>query len=122
MNSLRSLLIGLYDIKNIEDIDKNIFPKIISYPTLKDPLIDGVTTDLELKNKHRKDLFHTHSLPHGYKDFKVIDKKLKACLGYPDRVNYHVIREQLICMKSHDIPYPVGIVEQDIQDQVRYEK
>ena len=119
MNSLRSLLIGLYDIQSTENIKNYTFPKIIMYPTHHDPMIDGVTTNIEMKNAHRKKLFEEHSLPHGFVDFKFVNEKLKNCLGYPHRVNYHVIREHLVCSKSHGLDLPVGLDDDDIEQQVR---
>lgn len=120
MNSLRSLLIGLYGVRNEQDIEKHSFPQIQSYPTHHDPMIDGVTTNAEEKDKHRKLLFEKHSLPHGFVDFKVVNEKLKKRLGYPNRVNYHVIREHLVCNKSHDLDLPGGLADEDIAQQVHH--
>ena len=82
-------------------------------------MIDGVTTNLEEKNAHRKMLFDHHSLPHGFVDFKAVNEKLKKHLGYPHRVNYHVIRENLVCLKSHGLALPAGLGDSDIAQQVR---
>ena len=82
-------------------------------------MIDSVTKDAEAKNIHRKHIFEKHSLPHGFTDFKNVNDKLKKCLGYPDRVNYHVIRENLVCNVSHGLALPVGLDEKDIEQQVR---
>ena len=120
MNSLRSLLLGLYGIDNVHQLAGQSFPKIRSHPTHHDPMIDGVTTNAEEKASHRKFLFKEHSLPHGFADFKVVNEKLKRCLGYPDKVNYHVIRENLVCNKSHGLALPVGLDDDDIAQQVLY--
>lgn len=81
MNSLRSLLIGLYDIKTISDIEKHSFSKIVSYPSHFDPMIDGVSTNAKEKEEHRKMLYKKHGIPHSVKDFKIMDEKLKKALG-----------------------------------------
>ena len=120
MNSLRSLLIGLYGIETLDDIEGCSFPSILCYPTHHDPMIDGVTTNIEEKNTHRKMLFEKHSLPHGFIDFKAVNEKLKKHLGYPHRVNYHVIRENLVCLKSHGLELPAGLGDEDIAQQVLY--
>ena len=122
MNSLRSVLIGIYDIKSTVETEMHSFPKIRSYPSHHDPMIDSVTKDVEAKNAHRKHLFEKHSLPHGFVDFKSVNGKLKRCLGYPDRVNYHVIRENLVCNISHGLALPVGLDEKDIEQQVRHRR
>ena len=122
MNSLRSVLIGLYDIKSTVDTEVHSFPRIRSYPSHHDPMIDSVTNDVEAKNTQRKHLFENHSLPHGFVDFKSVNEKLKRCLGYPDRVNYHVIRENLVCNISHGLALPVGLDEKDIEQQVRHRR
>jgi hypothetical protein len=114
MNSLRSLLVGLYDIKTISDIEKQSFSKILSYPSHFDPMIDGVSTNAKEKEEHRKMLYEKHGIPHGVKDFKIMNEKLKKTLGYPNRVNYHVIREQLVCAHSHGLQFPVGLDESDM--------
>jgi hypothetical protein len=118
MNSLRSLLIGLYGVQNVQDIEELSFPEIRSYPAHHDPMIDGVTTNADEKDRHRKLLFEKHSLPHGFVDFKAVNEKLKKCLGYPHRVNYHVIREHLVCNRSHDLDLPGGLADEDITQQV----
>ena len=118
MNSLRSLLLGLYGIENVHEIAGHSFPKIQSRPTHHDPMIDGVTSNAEEKATHRKFIFKEHSLPHGFVDFKSVNEKLKRCLGYPDRVNYHVIRENLVCNKSHGLALPEGLDDDDIAQQV----
>jgi hypothetical protein len=118
MNSLRSLLIGLYGVRNVQDIEEYSFPQIRSYPAQHDPMIDGVTTNADEKERHRKVLFEKHSLPHGFVDFKAVNEKLKRCLGYPNRVNYHVIREHLVCNRSHDLDLPGGLADEDITQQV----
>lgn len=120
MNSLRSLLLGLYGIENMQEIAEHSFPKIQSHPTHHDPMIDGVTTNAEEKATHRKFLFKEHSLPHGFTDFKSVNEKLKRCLGYPDRVNYHVIRENLVCNRFHGLALPEGLDDDDIAQQVHY--
>ena len=125
INSLRSLLVGLYGFSTPDDIARRFaddvslnsttsstFPIIRSYPVGSDPLIDGPCEDPEFKNTLRREVIESHNIPHGYPHgYQAMEEKMRECLGFEmdQRVNWLVIREQLVCMQEHDLAFPEGI-------------
>ena len=129
INSLRSLLVGLYGFASPEDIARRLvddvavnttsstFPIIRSYPTGTDPLIDGPCEDPALKTEMRRQILETQNIPHGYPHgYQDLENKMRECLGFEadDRINWLAIREQLVCMHSHDLDFPEGLLYQYI--------
>ena len=125
-NSLRSLLAGLYGLGTADDVARRCaddavagrgrtFPRFLSFPVGADPMIDGPCDDPARKDELRKRILETHgvpsSYPHGY---AALDERMKAALGFTDRVNWLQIREQLVCMQSHGLPFPDGLDDTDV--------
>ena len=123
INSLRSLLVGLYGFASPEDITRRVvddvalnttsstFPIIRSYPTGSDPMIDSPCDDPEMKNDMRRKVLEMHNIPHGYPHgYQAMEEKMRECLGFEvgQRINWLAIREQLVCMHSHDLAFPEG--------------
>jgi hypothetical protein len=124
INSLRSLLVGLYGMESAEDVASRCvedrtkgvttFPVIRSFPEGHDPMIDGPCADPALKDETRKKIIEEHSIPHGYpNEYEALNFKMQQLLGF-DRVNFLQAREQLVCMQSHGVPFPEGLDESDI--------
>jgi len=126
MNSLRSLLAGLYGLGTPDDVARRraedaaaghgrTFPRFLSLPVGSDPMIDGPCDDPARKDEVRKRVIEAHGIPSSYPhDYAALDARMKAALGFTDRVNWLQIREQLVCMQSHGVPFPDGLDDADV--------
>jgi Histidine phosphatase superfamily (branch 2) len=116
MNSLRGLLLGLYGVQNESDIATMNFPMIEAFPTGFDPMIDSPTEDKQEKEEIRKHILKAHRVPKAFPDYDRMEARMKAALGYTERVNWIVVREQLVCAQSHGLAFPGNLTDADLKD------
>lgn len=125
MNSVRSLLVGLYGMNSAAEVASRCaedqtngvttFPQIRSFPAGQDPMIDGPCPDPALKDEIRKKIIEQHAIPDGYPHgYDALNEKMQRHLGFEKRVNWLQAREQLVCMQSHGLPFPDGLDETDV--------
>lgn len=135
IQSLRSLLVGLFDVQLedtranakgegevvVEDkVENNAFLRRNSLPTIHTrpksqetlfPQADG--RPCAAMSARRSEIFPDNFLATKIDGYTELESKMRRILGYGSKVNWLAIKEILTCYKEHDVPYPEGISYED---------
>jgi len=116
LQSLRSLLVGFFDInsKSLKIPHENL-PLINTVPKLNEVLYPQGDGPCKPFNDRRQELLNQTPLS-SFPGFIDLESRMKSLLG-TDKINWLTVKEILTCHAVHDINYIKGVTKED-EEQV----
>lgn len=115
LQSLRSLLAGLFAVDSTAPsaLHSSTGLKISTRPKSQEVMFPTADGPCESMVERRNIIFPPNFMEQNLEGYSPLEAKVKAALGYSDKVGWLAVKEILTCSKVHGIPFPEGLTADD---------